>query len=39
MNDVGWAYGPAALDLDNDGFVDVFATSGFMSFDRSEPDG
>jgi len=39
MNDVGWAYGPALLDLDNDGFLDVFATSGFMSVDRSEPDG
>jgi len=39
LNDVGWAYGPALFDLDNDGFLDVFATSGFMSFDRSEPDG
>jgi hypothetical protein len=39
MNDIGWAYGPALFDLDNDGFLDVFATSGFMSFDRSEPDG
>jgi len=39
MNDIGWAYGPALIDLDNDGFLDVFATSGFMSFDRSEPDG
>jgi hypothetical protein len=39
MNDVGWAYGPALADLDNDGFLDIFATSGFMSFDRSEPDG
>jgi len=39
VNDVGWAYGPALFDLDNDGFLDVFATSGFMSFDRSEPDG
>ncbi len=39
MNDVGWAYGPAMFDLDNDGFLDIFATSGFMSFDRSKPDG
>jgi hypothetical protein len=39
LNDVGWAYGPALIDLDNDGFLDVFATSGYMSFDRSEPDG
>ncbi len=39
LNDVGWAYGPALVDLDNDGYLDVFATSGFMSFDRSEPDG
>jgi len=39
MNDVGWAYGPALLDLDNDGFLDLFATSGFISLDRDKPDG
>jgi hypothetical protein len=36
---VGWAYGPAAVDLDNDGFLDLYATAGFMSMDRNEPDG
>jgi hypothetical protein len=36
---VGWAYGPALVDLDNDGWLDVYATAGFMSRDRSKPDG
>lgn len=36
---VGWAYGPALVDLDNDGFLDIYATAGFISQDRSEPDG
>jgi hypothetical protein len=36
---VGWAYGPALVDLDNDGFLDIFATCGYMSRDRNEPDG
>jgi hypothetical protein len=39
INDVGWAYGPALADLDNDGYLDIFATSGFMSVSRTEPDG
>jgi len=39
INDVGWAYGPAFVDLDNDGFLDLFATSGFISRSRDEPDG
>lgn len=39
MNDIGWAYGPALVDLDNDGFLDLFATSGFVSVSRDEPDG
>lgn len=39
MNDVGWAYGPALIDLDNDGFLDLFATSGFISLSRDKPDG
>lgn len=37
--DVGWAYGPAMIDLDNDGFLDIHATAGFMSRKRSKPDG
>jgi len=39
INDVGWAYGPALVDLDNDGFLDIFATSGYISVSRDEPDG
>jgi hypothetical protein len=36
---VGWAYAPALVDLDNDGWLDVLATAGFCSQDRSQPDG
>jgi hypothetical protein len=36
---VGWAYGAALADLDNDGYLDVYATAGFVSRDRNEPDG
>jgi hypothetical protein len=36
---VGWAYGPALADLDNDGFLDLYATAGFISQSRSDPDG
>jgi hypothetical protein len=36
---VGWAYGPVLVDLDNDGFLDLYATCGFNSRSRSEPDG
>jgi hypothetical protein len=37
--DVGWAYGPAFVDLNNDGWLDVFATCGYMSRSRDDPDG
>jgi hypothetical protein len=36
---VGWAYAPSLVDLDNDGWLDIYATTGFMSFDRQKPDG
>ncbi len=36
---VGWAYGAALADLDNDGFLDIYATAGYVSRDRNEPDG
>jgi hypothetical protein len=39
LNEVGWAYGPALADLDNDGWLDIFATSGFITADPSKPDG
>jgi hypothetical protein len=36
---VGWAYGAALADLDNDGWLDVYATAGYLSQDRTQPDG
>jgi hypothetical protein len=39
VNNVGWAYAPVMFDLDNDGWLDLYATAGFMSFARGEPDG
>jgi hypothetical protein len=37
--DCGWAYGAALVDLDNDGWLDLYATCGFISRDRTKPDG
>jgi len=39
VHDAGWAYGPALVDLDNDGWLDLHATAGFVSRSRAEPDG
>jgi hypothetical protein len=39
INGIGWAYAPAMVDFDNDGRLDLYATTGFMSFDRHKPDG
>jgi hypothetical protein len=36
---VGWSFGPAMADLNNDGWLDLFATCGYISQDRSKPDG
>ena len=36
---VGWAYGACLADLDNDGWLDVYATAGYFSRSRTEPDG
>ncbi|QDT10297.1 FG-GAP repeat domain-containing protein [Planctomycetes bacterium K23_9] len=39
VNDVGWAYAPTMADFDSNGFLDIYATTGFMSFKRGKPDG
>lgn len=39
VNAVGWAYAPAFIDFDGDGWLDLYATTGFLSFDRRKPDG
>jgi hypothetical protein len=36
---VGWAYGTCLVDLDNDGFLDLYGTAGFVSVNKEEPDG
>lgn len=36
---VGWAYGVSLADFDNDGLLDIYATAGYVSRDRNEPDG
>ena len=38
-NAVGWAYGVSLADLDNDGWLDIYANAGYCSKDRTEPDG
>jgi hypothetical protein len=39
VNAVGWAYAPAFVDFDGDGLLDLYATTGFLSFNRRKPDG
>ncbi len=39
ITEIGWAYGPAMFDLNNDGLLDIYATAGFVSRDASKPDG
>ena len=39
VHDVGWAYAPAMADFNHDGLLDLYATTGFLSFRRNEPDG
>ncbi len=39
VNGIGWAYGACLADLDNDGFLDLYATAGFVSRSRDLPDG
>ena len=35
----GWAYGPALIDLDGDGALDLYSPAGYQSVKRGEPDG
>ncbi len=39
VSDVGWAYGPTYVDLNNDGLLDIYAPVGFQSVTPSRPDG
>ncbi len=39
VNQVGWAYAPAMTDLNGDGWLDLYSTTGFISRDRAKPDG
>lgn len=39
VHGVGWAWGTSIADLDNDGWLDIYATAGYMSRDRTKPDG
>lgn len=39
INAVGWAFAPALADWDNDGLLDVYAATGYHSFERDKPDG
>jgi hypothetical protein len=39
VNAIGWSYGAALVDLDNDGWLDLYATCGFLSLSRNELDG
>lgn len=36
--DSGWSWGPIIFDVDSDGLLDLYTTSGYMSFDRDKPD-
>ena len=39
INGVGWAFAPAMADFDGYGWLDVYATTGFRSYERGKPDG
>lgn len=39
VHDVGWSWGPTLADFNNDGWLDIYAPSGYMSRDRNRPDG
>jgi hypothetical protein len=35
----GWTYGSNGLDLNGDGWMDMYTTAGFKSEIRGKPDG
>lgn len=39
VNAVGWAWGASLADLNNNGWLDLYATAGFISQERGKPDG
>ena len=39
VNAAGWAWGTALADFNNDGWLDLHVTAGFISRDRQKPDG
>lgn len=39
VHGVGWSWGASFVDVDNDGFQDLYANAGYISQDRGKPDG
>ena len=39
VNDVGWAYGTGAIDLNGDGYQEIYAPVGFQSVTEDKSDG
>lgn len=39
VHNVGWSWGPSLADFNSDGWLDVYAPAGYMSRDRTKPDG
>jgi len=39
INALGWPHGATLVDLNNDGWLDIIGTAGFISRDRAKPAG